>query len=126
MYLGTSVQNAPIEPEFTDAQLSRMFTMFKSVFMAGMQLGEGRAVDVEAALPKLENTVLQISDGVATGKSFQKPSGFSIDSDDDFTTPSNKVKIYCYITGRHGSRNRNETSSSGTGSFKQRGEQNQG
>ena len=92
MYLDSSVQNAPIEPELTDAQLSRNFTMFKSVFMAGMKPGEGRTVDVEAALSKLENTVLQISDGVATGKSFQKPSGYSIDSDDDYTTPSNKGK----------------------------------
>ena len=92
MYLGKSVQNAIEEPEFTDAQLARMFTMFKSVFMAGMKPGEGRTVDVEAALTTLEKSVLQISDGVASGKSFQKPSGICVNSDDDFTTPASKGK----------------------------------
>ena len=48
--------------------------------------------DVESALTELENTVVQISDGVATGKKFQKPSGISIDSDEDFTTPARKGK----------------------------------
>ena len=79
-------------PEITETQMARMFNIFKSVLLAGATPGDGRVVDVESALTRLVTTVVQITDGVQTGRKVVTTAPTTLDSDNDFTTPARKGK----------------------------------
>ena len=79
-------------PEISGPQMARMFNIFKSVFLAGGIEGDGKVIDVESALNKLERSVLEISDGVQVGMKKTPASVQSVCNADDFTTPGRKGK----------------------------------
>ena len=84
-------------PEITETQMACMFNIFKWVLLAGATPGDGRMVDgrmvdVESALTRLDSTVVQISDGVQTGIKFVTTAPTTLGSDDNFTTPARKGK----------------------------------
>ena len=70
-----------------------MFGLFKSVFMAGMQPGQGRVLDVDQALTELEKRLLNISDAVLTTNPFESVTNTG-DSNDQLvsSTPQREIK----------------------------------
>ena len=91
--LSPAVEKFSADVQLSHKQLSRMFSVFKNAFMAGLQPVEGTTIDVDDALSQLEKQVVTIGQGVRSGRNMSaRRTSNAGDSDDDFVTPAKKGK----------------------------------